>query len=84
MISSGLLISIIGIGMVFLIFVILIIAIKVTSAVVAFFEKKFPEQSTVVLGQKAGIHDNTDDVLVAIAIATANHFEKGSSTDRKR
>ncbi len=47
MISSGLLISVIGITMVFLIFFVLIIAMNATAAIVRILNKKFPAPEAV-------------------------------------
>jgi sodium pump decarboxylase gamma subunit len=80
MIIDGLLISVFGIGMVFTIFIILIILMNVTSAFVVFLDKKFPvstaELKPSVSARNAG---DTDENLVAIAITTALQNEKKKS-----
>jgi sodium pump decarboxylase gamma subunit len=81
MIIDGLLISFIGIGMVFLIFVILIILMNALSVIVAFLDKKFPVKSPAELKPPGGTRNTGDaeDTLLAIAIAAVMQNEKEKS-----
>jgi sodium pump decarboxylase gamma subunit len=86
MIIDGLLISAIGIGMVFTIFIVLIFLMNITSAIVAFLDKKFPVQTTpevkpAVAARNAG---ESDEALIAIAIAAVVQNEKEKSALIKR
>jgi sodium pump decarboxylase gamma subunit len=78
MILDGLLLSFIGIGMVFLIFVILILLMNATSAIVAFLDKKIPVKNTPDSKPSNRVRNagNAEDALVAVAIAAAIQNEK--------
>lgn len=85
MIIDGLLISAIGIGMVFLIFVILIVLMNITSAIVAFLDKKFPVSGPPELKPSAVRNaGDSEEALAAIAIAAVMQNEKEKSTVIKR
>lgn len=87
MISSGLLISFIGLTMVFLIFILLIIAMYVTSAIIRLLNKKFPEPVAVKVETGAGnrVKDNrSEEEQIALAIAAAHHFAISGSASVKQ
>ncbi len=79
MIIDGLLISVFGIGMVFTIFTVLIVLMNATSAIVSFLDKKFPDSSPPEVKPSVGSKgtSDTEDALVAIAIAAVIQNEKG-------
>jgi sodium pump decarboxylase gamma subunit len=86
MISSGLLISVIGITMVFLIFFVLIIAMNATAAIVRILNKKFPEPEAVKVESGAAnrVRDtSSEEEEIALAIAAAHHFAISGSTAKQ-
>jgi sodium pump decarboxylase gamma subunit len=74
MISEGLMILCIGVGIVFLFFTVLTMTMQALAICIAFLDKKFPEKvapskQSVSTNSQAGNDPNKDHIALAIAAA---------------
>ncbi len=79
MIHEGLLILLIGIGVVFLFFTILTIAMKAIALTITAFNKAFPEKIEHDTYRKTSMHHGANETglaEIALAIAVAARYKK--------